>query len=161
MARPTKYNWNEIEQAYQCGMIKEKIVKKYGVTKKTLENKISAEKWEVTGEVKSAINELSDSLGRVSGVQEKFPEKAHIIAEEVEEKTKHLQFINNLTLKNLSVMGKKIDGETSINEHKMISETVDKSAITLGVADRHSNSGSQVTVNNQNSLQNNIAVSWE
>ena len=55
----------------------------------------------------------------------------------VNEATKHLAYINNLTLKNLSVMAKKINEDTTIAEHKMISETVDKSAITLKVAERH------------------------
>lgn len=55
----------------------------------------------------------------------------------VNEATKHLAYINNLTLKNLSVMAKKINEDTTIAEHKMISEAVDKSAITLKVAERH------------------------
>ena len=55
----------------------------------------------------------------------------------VEKYQKHLVYINNLTLKNLSVMAKKINEDTTIAEHKMISEAVDKSAITLKVAERH------------------------
>jgi hypothetical protein len=153
MARPSKYNWEEIRHGYECGMTIDSIVKKYGVTKKTLENKISLDKWSVMGEVKSAINELSDSFGRVSGVQEKFPEKAHIIADEISERTKHLQFINNLTLKNLSVMAKKVNEDTSINEHKMIGETVHKAGQTLGVIDQFA---PKIELNNTNAQQNNI-----
>ena len=74
----------------------------------------------------------------------------------VNERTKHLEFINNITLKNLSVMARKINKDTTISEHKMIGETADKSAITLGVAERHSNSN--VTVNTQNNLNQHTEV---
>ena len=155
MARPPKYNWEDIQHAYECGLSLDSIVKKYGVTKKTLENKASEKKWFVSGEVKSVIEEASEGFGRVSGLQEKFPEKAQIIAEEISERTKHLHFINNLTLKNLSVMAKKVNDETTIAEHKMISETVDKSAITLKVAERHA---PKIELNNSNATQTNNKV---
>jgi len=65
------------------------------------------------------------------------------------EKTRHIQFINNLTLKNLSAMAKKVNNDTTIAEHKMIAETTDKAAITLGVAERHAPKAVQaVQVNN-------------
>jgi hypothetical protein len=75
------------------------------------------------------------------------------IEQVVNEKTKHLQFINNLTLKNLSVMAKKVNEDTTIYEHKIVAETVDKSAITLGVADRHA---PKIELNNTNATQNNV-----
>ena len=37
----------------------------------------------------------------------------------VDERTKHIQFFNNATLKNLSVMVKKVDTNTSIMEHRI------------------------------------------
>jgi len=58
------------------------------------------------------------------------------VSKVVDDKVKHLEFINRITLKNLQVMAKKIDENTTIAEHKMISEATDKSAVTLGVADR-------------------------
>ena len=150
MARPSKYNWDEIRHAYESGVDVNKLCLKYGVVKKTLENRIHSNKWEVMGEINSAINEVSESFGRVSGIKEKYPEKAHIIDEQIEEKTKHLQFINNLTLKNLSVMAKKINEDLSIQDHKFVAETVDKAAITLKVADRHA---PKTEINNTNANQ--------
>jgi len=73
----------------------------------------------------------------------------------VKEKTKHLQFINNLTLKNLQVMGKKIDEDLTMIDHKAVQDTIDKAAITLKVADRHSPK-QDINIQNTNATQNNI-----
>lgn len=151
MARPSKYNWDEIRQAYESGATIDYLVKKYDVLKKTLENKISSKKWEVMGEVNSVINDIAEGYGRVSGLKEKFPEKAPIIDDLIEERTKHLTYINNLTLKNLSVMGKKINEDISIFEHKAVQETIDKGAVSLGVADRFAPKNE---INNTNAQQN-------
>lgn len=45
MARPSKYDWEEIRNAYECGKTVEELVSKYGVTKKTLQNRISNQLW--------------------------------------------------------------------------------------------------------------------
>lgn len=95
-----------------------------------------------------------------TALAERDEHSVNAIEQVVNEKTKHLQFINNLTLKNLSVMAKKVDGETSINEHKMIGETVHKAGQTLGVIDQFASKG-DVNVNTQNNVQANISVEWE
>ena len=80
MARPSKYNWNEIKKAYECGITVDELVNKYGVTKKTLQNMISNEFWEVSGNIKDDIWGVKESLGKVSGTIARNPNKAHIIA---------------------------------------------------------------------------------
>jgi predicted transcriptional regulator len=50
----------------------------------------------------------------------------------------------------------KIDVELDASDLKNLAETVDKSSITLGINQRHSNS--QVVVNNQNNLQQNATI---
>lgn len=59
----------------------------------------------------------------------------------VEEKTRHLQFLHNATLKNVSVMSKKINENTSIDDHKKAQETIHKAGQTLGVIDQFAKSG--------------------
>ena len=78
MARPSKYNWEAIKEAYQDGVTIVELVKKYKVAKKTLENKISAEKWEVTGELNSHIEEFRESLGKISQNTKDDPIKQEI-----------------------------------------------------------------------------------
>ena len=78
-----KYDWTEIQKAYECGKTVDELVKKYDVEKKTLQNKISEKKWEVSGSIKADITELKTSIGKISGTLGNNPDKAHIIAEDV------------------------------------------------------------------------------
>ena len=87
-----------------------------------------------------------------TALSERDEHSVNAIEQVVNEKTKHLTFINNLTLKNLSVMAKKVNDETTINEHKMIGETVHKAGQTLGVIDQFA---PKIELNNTNATQNN------
>lgn len=66
MGRPSKYNWEEIKKSYFIGRSVDYIVDKYGITKKTLQNKISEELWEVSGSIKSDILGLKQSIGKIT-----------------------------------------------------------------------------------------------
>jgi hypothetical protein len=82
--------------------------------------------------------ELVNSQTRInSELATKSKYEIESIDKAVDEKTKHLLLINSLTIKNLSKMGDKIGDGTTILEHKAVQETIDKGAITLGVAQRH------------------------
>ena len=58
------------------------------------------------------------------------------VATAVDERTRHIQFITNATLKNLSEMMKKVNKETSHQEHKFAQETINKGGEALGVIDK-------------------------
>lgn len=182
MARPSKFNWEEIKNAYECGKTVDELVSRYGVTKKTLQNKISKELWEVTGNIKADIVAVKESLGNVMGTIAQNPTKAHIIAEDVLESINELadkldakKLINGLTMINLTktmeflqngVKLEKInvgDGMQQFEpvglgstDYKNIQDTIDRASITLENAPRHANS--QVTVNNTNAQQNNTQI---
>ena len=49
MARKVKYDWPSIKSAYEDGITVNEIALKYRIAKKTLQNKISEEKWEIAG----------------------------------------------------------------------------------------------------------------
>jgi IS30 family transposase len=76
------------------------------------------------------------------------------IAKAVDEKTRHLQFLHNATLKNVSVMSKKINEDMSVAEHKMAQETIHKAGQSLGVIDQFAKSG-DVNVSTVAAIQNN------
>ena len=59
MARPSKYNWNSIREAYEKGFSKDEIVVKFKIQKSILTNKINSQKWVVLCDVKSDIDELN------------------------------------------------------------------------------------------------------
>ena len=83
MARPTKYNWEAIEKAYIQGAEVDDICKKYKIAKKTLQNKISEMKWEVTGTLNADINEFKEVLGRVTQNAQNNPETKEIYIEKI------------------------------------------------------------------------------
>lgn len=63
---------------------------------------------------------------------------------------------------NGKIIGKKpvaVEVELNPNDLKAIDEGIDKNAISLEIAPRHANN--QVTVNNTNAVQNNLAIEWE
>ena len=95
MARPTKYNWNEIKSAYCDGIDINTIVKKYKVAKKTLANKISAEKWEIIGGLNTHINEFKESLERISHNTHNDPIKQEIALSKIETILEDNELIGN------------------------------------------------------------------
>ena len=66
MARPSKYNWEAIQKSYEDGFDINKLCDMYNIEKKTIQNRISSQKWEVTGNINSDINEFKDSLGKIT-----------------------------------------------------------------------------------------------
>ena len=95
MARPTKYNWVEIKKAYSDGIDINTIVKKYKVARKTLVNKISAEKWEVLGGLNTHINEFKDSLEQISHNTHNDPILQEIALEKIETILEDNELIGN------------------------------------------------------------------
>ena len=83
MARPSKYDWESIEKAYIQGAEVSDICKKYKIAKKTLQNKISECKWEITGTLKSDINEFKEVMGKVTQNAHDNPETADILTEKI------------------------------------------------------------------------------
>lgn len=81
----------------------------------------------------------------------KSVQEVHAVTSEIVKRTRHIEFIHNATLKNASVMMKKVDVSTSHQEHKFVQETINKAGEALGVIDK----GGAVNINNTNAQQNN------
>lgn len=60
--RPSKYNWDYIQEAYENGFDRDEICKQYKITPKQLSNKINENKWVIKGTVKSDLVELSEEI---------------------------------------------------------------------------------------------------
>lgn len=180
MGRPSKYNWEEIKKSYFIGRSVDDIVDKYGITKKTLQNKISEELWEVSGNIKSDILGLKQSIGKITDDISHNQELAHIISEDVKDLINELsdlvdakkiiysatklnlirttQYLsNNKKLEKVSVgMGIQQFEEVGLgaSDFKECQDAIDKASITLGINQRHANT----TINNTNAQQNEIIV---
>lgn len=84
MARPSKYNWEAIKEAYEGGFDKDDIVKKYNITKKQLNNKIRDDNWIVKGHITSDINEFYATTHKTAqNVQKLHPENQEIVQERI------------------------------------------------------------------------------
>ena len=84
MARPSKYNWEAIKEAYEGGFDKDDIVKKYKITKKQLSNKIRDENWEVKGHITNQVDEFYATTHKTAqNVQKLHPENQEIVLEKV------------------------------------------------------------------------------
>ena len=55
MARPSKYDWDAIKEAYEGGLDKADIIKKYHIDNKQLGNKVRDDGWVIKGHLKADI----------------------------------------------------------------------------------------------------------
>ena len=176
-----KYNWIEIQKAYECGKSVDELVIKYDVEKKTLQNKISEKKWEVSGNIKADISDLKKSIGKISGTLGKHPDKFNIIAEDVINCINEISIlvdgtkaVNSATLLNLARTIEYLNKNQKLEkinvgdgvqnfepvalgslDYKNAQEAIDKASITLGINPRHANTNIKVDNNN---LQQNEAI---
>ncbi len=170
-----KYNWIEIQKAYECGKSVDELVIKYNIDKKkTLQNKISENKWEVSGNIKSTISDLKESIGKVSGTLGNNPDKFHIIAEDVINCINEISIlvdgtkaVSSATLLNLARTIEYLNKNQKLEkinvgdgvqnfepvalgslDYKNAQDTIDKASITLGINQRHANTNTKVDSNN-------------
>jgi transcriptional regulator with XRE-family HTH domain len=95
-----------------------------------------------------------------SALAQKNEFSVNAIVNAVNEKTKHLQFLHNATLKNISVMAKKLNEEATFKDHLDAQNAIHKAGQTLGVIDQFAKSG-DVNVNATAAVQsNNITVEF-
>ena len=178
-----KYNWIEIQKAYECGKSVDELVIKYNIDKKkTLQNKISENKWEVSGNIKSTISDLKESIGKVSGTLGNNPDKFHIIAEDVINCINEISIlvdgtkaVSSATLLNLARTIEYLKTNTKMEkinvgdgvqnfepvalgslDYKNAQDTIDKASITLGINPRHANTN--IKVDNNNLQQTNLSI---
>lgn len=182
MGRPSKYNWEEIKKSYFIGRSVDDIVDKYGITKKTLQNKISEELWEVSGNIKSDILGLKQSIGKITDDISHNQDLAHIISEDVKDLINELsdlvdakkiiysatklnlirttQYLaNNKKLEKINV-GDGVQNFEPVglgaDDFKYCQDTIDKASITLGINPRHANTN--IKVDNNNLQQTNLTI---
>ena len=83
MARPSKYNWDSIRDAYEKGFNKDEIVKKFKVSKAILTNKINSESWRVLCDITSDINELNAKSQQIAQNYTQNPDVAEMFEDRI------------------------------------------------------------------------------
>ena len=94
MARPNKYDWDAIQEAFENGIDKDTIVKKYKIAKNILTNKINNCGWIVKCDINNDIIEFSEKLN--SKTQNSFnPVMQEIIQEKLNTQLQDNQIMQN------------------------------------------------------------------
>ena len=159
--RPIKYDWTSIEKAYIQGAEVDDICKKYKITKKTLQNKISEMKWEVTGTLNTDINEFKEVLGRVTQNAQNNPETREIYIEKIVTILEDNKLIQNNRKLLAAVQG--IIGQELKNNKVNVSNVKSITGAILDiekVANPQANK-QEINIQNTNAQQNNITVEWD
>ena len=74
------------------------------------------------------VNKLVQAKQELANLDE---HSVHAVHEVVDERTKHIQFFNNVTVKNIQAMSGKLDETLSIVEHKHAQEAIAKAKETV------------------------------
>jgi hypothetical protein len=78
-----------------------------------------------------------------------LPRQQAVVVKEVDERNRYLQYFNNSTMRNISIMMKKVNIDTDISEHRVIQSTLKEGKETvLGKTP-------DTVINNSNAQQNN------
>ena len=151
MARLKDKQREDIINAYHIGKSIYQIAKDFEVSTATVHKLVKDLTPKLKDEVKAEIAIKSKLLNESESLVKAFDD-------EVKEKTRNREFLNNATLKNVSTMIKKVNEETTIGEHFTVQQTIDKAGQTLGVIDRFA---PKQDINLTNAQQNNITVEIE
>ena len=133
---------------YRSGKSTRECDKLTGINYKKIEReakKRGVEKGDVSQLTSSMVRDKVEFVSLPVAVQE-------VVTNDVDERTKHIQILNKMTLKNLSVMGKKVNEDFEMVEHKLFQETVNKAAEQLLGKEP------QTVINNTNAQQNNQEI---
>ena len=161
--RPSKYNWEAIQKSYEDGFDINKLYDMYSIEKKTIQNRISSEKWEVTGNINTDINEFKDSLGKIAGYISQNDEiKNNEIVLRVNTILEDNELITNNRRIAKAFQGKIIAGLKNGAYEKPNEIKAGTSALKdiEAIANPQANK-QEINIQNTNAQQNNITVEWD
>ena len=159
MAYDAKY-WDVVKAFYEEGLSLAEIIARPEVKngdRSTISKKAKAEGWikgknstltTVEIQTKQNLAEIAEKKSTLNSTEREI----HDVI--VDERTKHIQFFNNATLKNVSLMMRKVTENTDIQEHRAVQATLrDGKEVVLG-------KGPDVAVQiNNNALPANVDLS--
>ena len=178
MARPTKYNWEDIKKHYEAGMSQAEIVLNFECPKSSLSEKINKEGWTQNEQVKAYIKgsiEVNEQKANLIEQDVRIVEIADSIVDEHSRRRNLVFNATELLVKRATTMIKenKTTDKISVgagiqqiepreldsSDLKNLADTIDKASLTMGVNQRHSNS--QVNIQNTNAVQTNNNIDIE
>ena len=136
--------WAKARALFEVGKSLSAINLETGIDRAAISRKAKKDCW-IKGEQQQLIVDAARVKAKLSTLE---PVLLSVVDAEITERTKHIQILNNMTLKNLAVMNKKVDADFEMNEHKLFQETINKASEQLLGKDP------QTVINNTNAQQN-------
>lgn len=127
MAKITLEKWGLAKRMFEAGKTLGDITKETDIDKSQISKKAKSEGW-IKGKNQQLIQDavrVTAEISNLDSTDRAFVEK------EVDERTRHLKFFNQLTMKNLVTMSKKIDEDMTIMEHRLAQDTIAKGKETV------------------------------
>ena len=140
--------WAKAKALFEIGQSLSKIFLATGIDRAAISRRAKKDGW-IKGEMQQLIVDAARVKVELSTLE---PLLLSAVVKEIDERTKHIQILNNMTLKNLAIMNKKVNEDFEMNEHKLFQETVNKASEQLLGKDP------QTVINNTNAQQNNAPI---
>ena len=153
MARPSKYNWEAIKDAFESGFTKDEICKKFNVTKATLTNKINKDLWVIKSDVASDIAGIGAELNAVAQNYTKHPEIEEMFVARIETITED----NELMVNNRKI-AKMLQGVIVKKRNDIDLSNIKSVSGTLKDIESIANPQASVKIENTNAQQNNTEI---
>lgn len=135
--------WAKAKALFEIGKSLSEIYLQTEIDRSAISRKAKKEGW-IKGEMQQLIIDAASVKAKLSTLD---PLLLSTVVKEIGERTKHIQILNNMTLKNLAVMNKKVNDDFEMNEHKLFQETINKASEQLLGKDPHT------VINNTNAQQ--------
>jgi len=157
MARPAKYDWDEIKRHYQSGMTQKEIHTKFKCPKSSISEKIKKDNWDISEIANSVVQGKIKVSENLTELNEQDSELARVASQIGDERAKNTELIHNSAKFFLGkAVTKAKDPKATMNDIYQGSKVVTETGMNLGVIPRHANS--QINVNTQNNLQQNTNI---
>ncbi len=161
MARPLKYNWGAIQEAYEGGLPIHDISKKFKVPVNKINEKAKIKQWDKKDNLKADIEGFKTSFKTITDEDNiKHKEVKEILTDEIIQTIKQNELIkeNMELIMNTSkfFLGRAVkaakNGDANMDDFYKGIKIATEAGMNLGVIPRHQSS----SVNIQNNLQNNL-----
>lgn len=155
MARPAKYDWDAIKEAYIGGIDKDDIVNKYRITKKTLTNKIRDEKWVVTGHLKADIEGFyAETHKMAQNLEELHPKNQEILITKLDTMEQDNELIGNNRKIAKMLQGVIVSNRNSIT----LANIKNVSGVIKDIESIANPQANKTEITNTNTTQNNLTA---
>ena len=156
MARPSKYDWDAIKEAYEGGLDKADIIKKYHIDNKQLGNKVRDDGWAIKGNLKADIEGFyAKTTQMAQNIDKLHPSNQDLVIQKINT----LKADNELMGNNRKI-AKMLQGIIVANRNSINLQNIRNVSGTIKDIESIANPPKQ-DINLTNAQQNNIVVEIE